>query len=30
MVPRIEPAGTLYPAEVQTAFDKILPPGVRP
>ena len=25
MVPRIEPAGTLCPAEVQAALDKILP-----
>jgi hypothetical protein len=30
MVPRIEPAGTPYPAEVQAVFDKILPPGVPP
>jgi hypothetical protein len=30
MVPRVEPAGTLYPAEVQALFDKILPPGAPP
>lgn len=30
MIPRIEPLSAPYPAEVQAAFDRIMPPGVEP